>query len=296
MRVGRDAIRQATVEHWARVIKRGGTLSGLRRSDQGTARERAVELLISFKWLVDEAERLRLPVSSRSAEAALIERRATNGGAEFEEGLHATGQTIADVKLEIHAELALAAISRSLVKRAARVGEGEIGDFYERNRGMFVVPEARYVDLIETLPSRAAAVALIKRLGSGPRFAKKAFHETIPRGFAVGLRSLEKAAIVHAIFAARQGVVGAPMRLNRRWTVFVVRGTRPARLRPLAQVRREIVRRLVARRRTRITARFDREYKARWTAQTSCRAGYVVRGCTQYPGPTVTEENVFSGT
>jgi hypothetical protein len=159
---------------------------------------------------------------------------------------------------------------------------------------MFVVPVMRDVDLIEVLPSRAAAAALVRRIGGGPRFARRAFHEEIARAFGAGSTSHEKLAVIRAIFAARPGTVSRPMRLDGHWTVFVVRKIRPARLKPLAEVRGEILKRLIARRRDRITAQFNRQFKARWSARTSCRTGYVVQGCAQYSGPIAPEENQFA--
>lgn len=293
--VGGDAIGQSTVAHWTHVIERGGMLGGSGREDQGTPRERALAFLISSTWLAGEAKRLGLAVSAQAVDRAMMERRAAGGEAEFDEGLRATWQTPADVKLEIRAELALAAIRRSLVKQASLVSEGEIAGFYKSHRRMFVASEARDVDLIESFPSRSAAAALVKRIGGGPRFAKKAFHEEPSRASIARWKAIpEKVAVLRAIFAARLGVLSAPMRLSGSWIVFVVRRKIPARLKPLAEVRGEIMKRLIAHRRRQIVASFNREYKARWSARTSCRPGYVVQGCAQYSGSIAPEENQFS--
>jgi len=249
--------------------------------------------LISTTWLTDEAKRLGLAVSSHAVDQIVSERRKANGEAEFDEGLHATGKTAADVEREIRAELTLAAIRGRLVKQATAINDSEIEAFYNRNRQMFVVPEARNVDLIETLSSRSSAQSLVKRVGSGPRFAKLAFHETPVRSPRGTWRSPEKEAVLRAIFAARPGMVSAPMKLDRRWAVFVVRKIMPARLEPLDKVRSEVVQRLTAGRRKQIATKFAREYKARWTTRTSCSPGYVVPGCAQYAGPIVVEENPF---
>jgi len=270
-------------------------LGGSRREEEGAPRERALAFLISSVWLAAEAKRLGLAVSGEAVNRAAMERRAADGDAEFDEGLHATGQTPADIKLEISTELALAAIRRSLVKRASLVSEAEIAGFYKSHRSMFVVSEARDVDLIESFPSRSAAAALVKRIGGGPRFAKKAFHEEPSRASIARWKAIpEKVAVFRAIFSARLGVLSSPMRLRGSWIVFVVRRKIPARLRPLAEVRGEIVKRLITLRRSQITAQVNREYKALWSARTSCRAGYIVQGCAQYSGSIAPEENQFA--
>ncbi len=293
VRVGPDAIGERTVTHWAHVIERGGMLGESSGGERGAPRERALDFLISSTWLAGEAERLGLAVPSQAVDRGALERSAASGD-EFDERLHSTGQTAADVKQEVRAELTLAAIRGSLAKRAAQVTDDEVAAFYQSNRRMFIESESRDVDLIETLPSRAAALALVRRVGGGSRFAKKAFHEKPSRASIAKWKQLDKKAVLRAIFATRPGVVSRPMRLGESWIVFVVRRIIPASLEPLAKARGKIVQILTARRHAQITAQFDREYKAHWTARTSCRPGYVVQGCAQYNGPIAREENPFA--
>lgn len=294
VRVSAARIGKTTVDHWARVIQRGGTLEGLRGEQHGTARQRSLALLISSEWLRGEAERQGLAVSDHAVDLGLAERREANGGSEFEESLHATGKTVADVKLEIGAELAGKAIARRLARRATEITQREIADFYSRNRHLFVVPGEREVELIENLSSPSAATALVNRIGTGRRFSKMALREALKRNTGAASSTPDIEVVTDAIFAAPRGVVSQPMRLNHAWTVFVVRKVTPATLKPLANVRGEIIQRLTTRRRQEITAKFEQEYRVRWTARTSCRPGYVVQGCAQYTGPMVTEEDQFS--
>lgn len=294
VRVGVAAIGKTTVDHWTRVIQRGGTFEELRGEQHGMPRQRALALLISSDWLMGEAERQGLRASDHAVEQALVERRDANGGSEFEEGLRATGQSVADVKREIGAELAAKAISRGLARRAAEITQPEIVDFYRRNRHLFLVPEERDAELIENLPSPSAATALVNRIGTGPRFSKMALHEALQRNAGGASSTPDIEGVTGAIFTAPRGVVSRPMRLNHAWTVFVVRKIVPATLKPLAKVRSEVVQRLTARRRRQLAAEFNKQYKARWTARTSCRLGYVVQKCAQYAGPLVAEEDLFS--
>jgi hypothetical protein len=292
--VGQTAIGKTTVDHLADVLVRGGTFDGAPEGASGTPRQRTLAFLISAAWLREEAAREGLTVSGHSVAHALAERKEANGGAEFDESLHATGETVADVELEIEAELASKAIGQRLDQRAAEITPPEIVAFYKRNSRLFRDPEERVVELVENLPSKAAATALLMRIGTGRRFATMAYHEILKRtaGFESG--SPDKEQVVHAIFAARLGVASEPMRLNGAWTVFVVRKVTPARLKPLASVQQKVKGRLTAIRRRKILAIFDREYTKRWTALTSCRPAYVVQGCKQYHGPVAPSGDSFS--
>lgn len=295
VRVGQAAISKATVDHWARVIERGGTLGGVREEPHDTPTQRAVAFLVSADWLSGETAVQGLTVSDHAVDQALTERKEANGGAEFRESLDATGQTLADVKLEVRAELARAAIRRMLTRRAAQITEPEISGYYTNHRSSFRVAERRVFDLIKNLPSQAVARALARRLGTGSRFTKKAVHETLDRPSILDADT-EKHAVLRAVFTSSSGMIVGPMRFKRRWTLFVVREVEPARTEPLAlaKVRSTVVKRLTAEREQQIVSEFTKAYRIRWTARTSCDPGFLAQGCAQYHGPIEPEGSTFT--
>jgi foldase protein PrsA len=285
VRVGNAAIGSSTVAHWTRVISRGGLLGGLGGEPHGTPKQQALAFLISSDWLDGEAAKEGLAVSADAVDRVLTEHMKADGTAEFTENLHVAGKTIADVKLEIKAELAAAAIHRRLAAHTVQVSQREVVGYYESNRRQFRTPEERNVDLIEDLPSRSAAAALAERVGSGARFAKMALHERLNQAGERAAGVPEKDRVMRAIFSARPGKASRPMELNQAWIVFVVRSITPASYKSLANVQAAIAKQLDAQQRQRLVAEFEKGYRARWTARTSCRPGYVVQGCAQYAGP-----------
>jgi hypothetical protein len=291
VKVGGLAITKAAVDHWTRVIEHGGAFSGFRGApSRGTPKQRAVTLLVTSHWLVDEAARLGVAAPEATIEQALAERE---HGPEFQKRVRASGQTIADVKLELRAELAGEAIREKLAGEAAQFTRRDLVDFYHANPSQFSGLEVRVTDLLENQPSPAAAAALVRRIGTGRRFTKLAYHEHVTRtpGF---MRTPEKTKVVNAIFAARPGVASRPMMLNGHWAVFVVRKAIPPVLKPFASVRTEAAGQLNVIRQHESASRFDSEYTARWHARTSCRAGYVAAGCPQFTGQLEAYEDPFS--
>ncbi len=282
--VGREPIYASTVEHWTRVVERGEEPGSPLERVRGTPRQRALGFLIFVDWLNGEAAARGMPVSDDAAGRVLAIREGEDGRAEFQQKLRAGGRGTADARLEVRAELADAAIHRYVAQRAAEVGQGEVRSLYLHNLPSFRRGEVRDVELIENLPSRSAAEALVKRIGTARAFSRRAYHEQVAKSSDHALRIPGKAALIAAIFAARRGVVSAPMPLNHAWTVFIVRRIAPPTLEPLAAARGEIVARLAALRLRRLTATLEREFTARWTAKTSCRRGSVVPGCAQYAG------------
>jgi foldase protein PrsA len=288
VRVGDLSIDQATVEHWAKAIGLGSAVGASLGRTAGTPRARALDFLISANWLIGEAADQGLPVSGHAVERGLKERMESvpDGRSEFEAELSSTGQTISDVKLEVKAELAAKVLHDLVSSRVPGVtSQEEVLDYYHRHIARFRIPEKRLVNLIESIDSRAKAVALGERLGSGARFAKRALHESVARESPAEAKRQNNAELVRAIFAAPRGRVAAPARFNGSWVLIVATGRVPGRTKGLQEVESEIERRLLADRRRELFAEFTKAFRTKWTARTNCRPGFVVQKCSRYRGP-----------
>jgi foldase protein PrsA len=289
--VGGTGVARTTVQHWVHVIALGGPTSAALEQLHGSSRAQAVAFLISAHRQVSEARRRRVAPSPQAIDEAVEARKAADGR-EFKEALRASGEAIADVKLEVESELAANAIRRMLDRRAADVTSRELSAYYRHHLSRFHVGEDRMTELIENLASSAAASALARRIGTGARFSSRAMHESLQFYRVEG--DGEKAKVLAAIFAARAGAVSRPMKLNGRWTVFIVRRIVPPKLESFAEVRSKVVALLTAERRRAIGSEYFHAYTRQWTAKTSCRPGYVVQGCAQYRGVRRPERDPFS--
>jgi hypothetical protein len=297
VQVGSASIAQATVDHWASAIRRGNGVGASLGRSGGTPRERALDFLIASHWLIGQALRDGLLVSGEAVQRGLRERveAVPDGESEFRRELASTGQTVADVELEIKAKLATEAISESLSKRIPPVTRVEVARYYEHNRSRFRVPDQREVDLIEGIESPRAAAALGRRLGTGARFTRKAIREIVARQTRSEAAHRGNHQLVHAIFATPLGKLGGPVIFNNLWVLLVVRKLIPSTIKPLASVSEKIEQQLLGERHRSFMTRYLAGYRRTWTEQTTCRAGYVVQRCREYRGPTVPEGNPFGG-
>jgi parvulin-like peptidyl-prolyl cis-trans isomerase-like protein len=288
--VGDVSISRLTVDHWTGVIERKGGFTGRRGEPSGAPKQRALALLITSNWLIQEATRQGVSVSEDAVHRALMERERENG--ELLEWCHRVGQTIADVKFELKAELAAELLRAKLAKRAERITPQEVADFYWTHRSL-VDTGIRVTDLIEGQSSPAAAIHAAPLLGTTQQYGSQAIREQVKRT-GLFLRSPEKVRVVDEIFAARPGVISHPVLINKSWALFVVRKVIPGHVTPFAQAREEALVRVGEQRQQAVASSFEHDYRAYWKAHTSCRRDYVGPGCPQFARPLGAYEDPIS--
>jgi hypothetical protein len=297
VRVGNAAIDRAEVDHWASAIERGNTVGTALGQTGGTPREKALKFLISSRWIIGEAEAQGLSISNAAVQRGLQEKidALPNGRSEFDEELTSTGQTLADVKLEVKSALRLARLRDAVAKRAPAVTSTEVASYYSHHLQKFYLPDRRVVYLIELLPTYAAAVALGNELGAGPRFVKRAIREVVRREPPAEAERRENGQLVHMIFAATPGQVAGPAKFNGRWVLAVVKKLIPGGIQALAVVKAELMKTLAVERRDKALNRFAEAYVHKWTASTSCSPGYVVPRCSEYHGTLAGQASLLAG-
>lgn len=298
VRVGDISIGSGAVGHWAKTISRGSAVGGSVAGLHGVGRERALDFLIAANWLIGEAADRGFVLSKGAVEHRLQEKidSVPGGKSEFDEEVFSTGQTIADVELEIRAEAAAAMLRETVSRRVHPVTQADVVSYYRRNRSRYRVPDVRSTDLIEALHgTRAEAIALGRRIGSGAHFAKMALHERVARETPREESSRGNGNLVRTIFAAAPGAVAAPTRFNNAWVLVVVRKVIPHHIDPLATVRQGIVARVAGERRRLTLFRFVEAYRRKWQSKTDCSPGFVVQKCSQYRGQPAQEGNPLIG-
>jgi len=296
-RVGNTTIDRAEVNHWASLISRGNSVGMALGQTSGTPRARALKFLISSAWVIGEAEERGLSISDAAVERGLDKEisEAPNGRSEFDEEIVSTGQTLADVRLELKLTLAVARLRDAVVKRLPAVTRAEVASYYAHHRRKFYVPDRRLVDLIEQIHGYARAIALGKQLGPGARFAKLAIRELVGRESPAEAAGRMNGQLVHMIFATTPGRVAGPAMFNGGWVLGVVRKFIPAGIQPLSAVRVELSKTLATERKEQTLKQYAAAFAGEWTAKTSCSRGYVVQSCSEYRGAQLSEENPLAG-
>jgi PPIC-type PPIASE domain len=295
-KIGGDAVTTATVERWmsalapehqvpdapsfGRCIARGESfapgsdrsiLEGECQQQYEALRKRALDLLISARWLIAEAHEEGL-----SLDAGEVSRRAASPGLAVRGGrLNA-----ADRRLAAEAAVAAASIERKLGE-ANPVTQAQVHAYYRRNIARFTHAEERDIYLSEGIDTLAHAARLRQELVSGKAdLQKNSLTETINRAHPPTGREHE-AAMLHTIFTAKPGTFTQPQPFNEGWSFVKVIRVKPQTIEPLAKVRARIEARLAAEHLRSQLAAFIVGWQAKWKARTSCGHDYVMRRCRQ---------------
>ncbi len=286
VRVGDEKITSKALEHWMSVMGAGDG------KPQPLLRRRTLQFLISADWLIGEARAQRLSLSGPQFQQRLQERRLDAlalGEGEFRQAIAKTGRTVADVRMEIAAELASAKIRAKVIGDVGTASQAEIASYYHSHKVQFLNPERRYFD-IYNFHTVAAAMKLKREVQAGKDFAKISFHEYLERG--EGVREPDKAAIERAVFTAAPGVLLGPVELYGEHSIFDLTKIVPREYKSLAQVHSAIAAQLTSERRQQALGAFAALWRSRWIAKTDCSTGFVVQKCRQYFGPRTREDPV----
>jgi hypothetical protein len=286
-RVGAVAITRSALDHWTAVLM-GGHGAPASSGPSEATRRRALAYLISARWLVGEAAHLGAAPSLEEIHKRVEERVQQSfpgGQRELREFQKSTGQTVADLELEVTVELASSRLPGLVSANVPKTTPVQIAAYYRAHPLTFTVPEKIEVTLTDG-KTLAAAARVIREVRAGKSFAAISRRLIVERPPGMTARN-ETESLAAAIYAARPNVLTGPAGADD--TVFEVKRKVPPRLEPLRQVSAAIARQLHASALQQALAAAVGAWRARWTARTSCSPGYVVQKCRQYSGPRTTE-------
>lgn len=253
-------------------------------------RQQVLDFLITKYWLIGEASDEHVGVSQQEVERRLGAKKKSypNGDAEFKQSLKAIAQTVADVEFEIRAELAVEKIRQAMNARESRITQSEAYQYYRQHIHDYHIPERRFFDIVEFIPSATKARRIMKEIKQGKNIATMSLHEGLKRTNP-SVQGIKRP-LYEAIFVAKPNVLIGPVRVRLSYFVVQVTQILPSVLESFKQVRGSIQGKLAAAQQSQTLAKFIAAWRRRWIARTDCRPGYVVQKCRQYNGPVTSED------
>src|SRR5918998_2167321 len=257
-------------------------------------RDQVLQLLISFQWLEGEAAEQDIKVSDSEVKKAFEDQKKQSfpKDADYQKFLKDSGQSEADLLLQVKADLLASKIRDKVIKGKDKVSDAQIADFYNKNKARFAQPERR--DLLVVLTKgEAKAGAAKKALQSGDSWkevskkysideASKAQGGKLP---AQAKGTLEKQ-LDTAVFGAKKGQLSGPVKTQFGYYLFEVSKIQKASQQTLEQAKETIRQTLQSQNQQKALEKFSKEYSERWKEKTDCREGYVIQQCKQGPKAT----------
>ena len=259
-------------------------------------RDQVLQLLITFQWLEGEAEEQSIEVSDAEVKKSFDEQKKQSfpKDADYQKFLKDSGQSEADVLLQVKADLLATKIRDKVVKGKDTVSDAQVQEFYDKNKQRFAQPEKRDLRVVLT-KGKAKADAARRALRSGQSWkavskefsiddASKAQGGKLP---AQAKGTLEKQ-LDEAVFAARKGKLSGPVKTQFGFYLFEVTKVTPASQQTLEQAKETIRQTLQSQNQQKALETFSKEYSDRWKEKTDCRDGFVIQQCKQGPDATPT--------
>jgi len=249
--------------------------------------------LISSSWVLGEAESLGVKVSDKEVKKQFeqIKNQQFPKAAEFQKFLATSGQSVSDLLLRVKLNLLSSKIQQKVAKEKHTPSQAEIEKYYKEHSSQFGTPEKRDVRIILT-KTEAQAKQAKKEIESGKSFASVAKSKSIdPTSKASGgelkgvVKGQEEKALDEAIFSAKKGVLGGPVKTPFGYYIYEVTGTTAGSSQTLAQSQASIKQQLTAQQQQQALSKFVKEFKKKWMGKTECRSGFVVADCKGYKAP-----------
>ncbi len=249
--------------------------------------------LISSSWVLGEAESLGVKVSDAEVkkEFEKIKSAQFPKSEEFKKFLATSGQSVSDLLLRVKLNLLSSKIQKKVAKEKATVTKAQIKKYYEQHKSQYGTPEKRDVRIVLT-KTEAQATQAKKEVESGKSFASVAKSKSIdPTSKDNGgelkgvVKGQEEKALDEAIFSAKKGVLGGPVKTPFGYYIYEVTSTTPGSSQTLAQSEAAIKEQLASTGQQTALSKFVKEFRKKWEAKTECASGYSVQDCKGYKKP-----------
>jgi foldase protein PrsA len=255
--------------------------------------QQVLGFLISSAWVLGEAESQGVHASDAEVKKQFeqIKNQQFPKAEEFKKFLASSGQSVTDLLLRVKLNLLSSKIQQKVSKEKGTVTQAQISKYYNEHKSQFGTPEKRNVKIILT-KTEAQANKAKQEIESGKSFSSVAKATSIdPTSKAKGgeltgvVKGQEEKALDEAVFSAKKGVLGGPVKTPFGYYIYEVTGTTTGNQQTLSQAQASIKQQLTAQQQQQALSKFVKEFRTRWEGKTECRSGYMVQDCHGYKQP-----------
>jgi foldase protein PrsA len=259
-------------------------------------RNQVLQLLISFKWIQNEAETMDVKVTDAEVKKSFAEQKKQSfpKDEDYKKFIQTSGQTEADILQRVKLDLLSNKIRDKVVKGKDTVSDKAIADFYNKNKARFAQPEKRDLRVVLT-KGKAEADKAKAALDSGDSWTKVAKEYSIDDTSKASGGKLPAQAkgtldkeLDDAVFSAKKGELVGPVKTQYGYYVFTVTSVVAPAQQTLAEAKETIKQTLASEDQQKALATFTTEFTKRWREKTECAEGYKTSDCSNGPKATPT--------
>ncbi|MDA0173935.1 peptidyl-prolyl cis-trans isomerase [Solirubrobacter taibaiensis] len=266
-------------------------------------RNQVLQLLISFKWIQNEAETLDVKVTDAEVKKSFAEQKKQSfpKDEDYKKFIATSGQTEADILQRVKLDLLSNKIRDKVVKGKDTVSDKAIADFYNKNKARFAQPEKRDLRVVLT-KGKAEADKAKAALDSGDSWTKVAKEYSIDDTSKASGGKLPAQAkgtldkeLDDAVFSAKKGELVGPIKTQYGYYVFTVTNVTDASQQTQAEAKETIKQTLQSQNQQTALDKFVKDFTARWKEKTECSEGYKTSDCKNGPKATPTPSAAGGG-
>jgi foldase protein PrsA len=259
-------------------------------------RNQVVQLLVSYEWIQGEAEEMGIKVSDADVRKSFDEQKKQSFPKEkdYQKFLKDYGQTEEDILLRVRLDLLSNKIREQVIKGKDKVSDAQIKDFYDKNKDRFAQPERRDLRIVLTKKKGQAeqAKAALERGDSWKSVAKKYSIDEASKAQGGKLPAQAEgtleSALDKAVFSAKKGEIGGPVKTQFGYYVFEVEKVSKASQQSLDDAKETIRQTLVSQNQQKALDKFTEDFRKKWKERTECRDEFKTAECKGEPDPTPT--------
>ncbi len=257
-------------------------------------KQQALSFLIGVDWVFGQAEEQGIKLSDKEVEQQFnkLKKQQFPKEVEFQKFMASTSYTVNDLLLRVKYGMLTTKIQEKIAKEAKKnVNEAAVAKYYNEHKSQYGKPESRDLRIVLT-KTEAEAQSAKKEIESGKSFASVAKSKSIdPTSKSTGgeikgvVKGQEQKALSEAVFAAKTGVLGGPVKTPFGYYIYEVKAIHAPTQQSLAQVKETVKQQLASTQQQTALTKFVKEFRKRWEGRTECRTGYLVQDCKGYKAP-----------
>ena len=260
-------------------------------TEYDTLKREVMQFLIQASWVQQEAEQQDINVSDKQIQKSFEDQKkqAFPTDKAYKEFLTSSGMTEDDILFRVKLDQLQQKLTQKVTEDAKKVSDGDIEEYYDKNKKRFAQPETRDLRVVLT-KNEAQAKKAKKALEDGDSFksvVKKYSQDEASKAQGGKLPAVsegqQEPAFNKAIFGARKGELEGPVKTQFGWYVFEVEKIKPASQQTLEQSKETIKNLLRSERQQKALDNFIKDFRDEYKDETNCADDFRVAECKNAP-------------